>query len=83
MRLKSQGHLSDIVNLNSGGPQGSSFRIWEHFSQSNDNGNVVPVEDRLKFVDDLTFLEIVYLLNIGIVSYNIHQKVPAHIPVHH
>ena len=82
MIVKWHGKFSSIRSLNGGGPQGSSFEIWEYLSQSNDNANGVPVEDRFKFVDDLSLLEIVYLVNVGLASYNIHQNVPAHIPVH-
>ena len=40
------------------------------------------MEDRFKFVDDLSFLEIIYLLNVGISSYNIKAHVPSNIPTH-
>ena len=40
------------------------------------------VEDRFKFVDDLTILEIVDLLTVGLTSYNIKQHVPSDINVH-
>ena len=39
-------------------------------------------QDRFKFVDDLSFLEVIYLLNVGIASYNIHAHVPSNIPTH-
>ena len=35
----------------------------------------VEIKDRFKVVDDLSFLEIIYLVNIGIASYNIHAHV--------
>ena len=40
------------------------------------------VEDRFKFIDDLTILEIVNLLTIGLTSYNIKEHVPSDIPDH-
>ena len=43
---------------------------------------MVPLEDKFKFVDDLSILEIIDLLNIGIASYNIKQHVPNDIPLH-
>ena len=61
---------------------GSSFGIWEYLSQSNDNAQCLDPEDRFKFVDDLSFIEIIYLLNVGIASYNIHAHVPTDIPTH-
>jgi hypothetical protein len=42
----------------------------------------VDVKDRFKFVDDLTVLEIVNLLTVGITSFNIKQQVPTDIPTH-
>ena len=45
MRVKWKGHLSNIRELNGGGPQGSSFGIWEYLSQSNDNADFVNPED--------------------------------------
>ena len=38
--------------------------------------------DRIKFVDDLTILEIINLLTIGISSFNLKQEVPNDIPTH-
>ena len=39
-------------------------------------------DDRYKFVDDLTVLEIVNLLTVGITSFNIKSQVPNDIPQH-
>ena len=82
MKVKWHGHLSSERDLNGGGPQGSSFGLWEYLSQSNDNAECVDEEDRFKFVDDLSFLEIIYLLNVGLASYNIRAHVPSNIPTH-
>ena len=48
------------------------FGIW-------DNCESLYESERYKFVDDLTFLEIVYLLNIGIATYNVRANVPSDI----
>ena len=82
MRVKWHGKLSKIRELNGGGPQGSSFGIWEYLSQSNDNAEFVDVVDRFKFVDDLTFLEIVQLVSVGLASHNSHINVPSHVADH-
>ena len=82
MKVKWHGKLSSERKLKGGGPQGSSFGLWEYLSQSNDNADCVEEQDRFKFVDDLSFLEIIYLLNIGISSYNIKAHVPSDIPTH-
>ena len=82
MKVKWRGRLSSERNLVGGGPQGSTFGIWEYLSQSNDNAQCVDKKDRFKWVDDLSFLEIIYLLNIGISSYNLHTHVPSNVPTH-
>ena len=40
------------------------------------------MEDRFKFVDDLSVLEIVNLLTIGLSSFNVKAQVPTDIPQH-
>ena len=82
MKVKWHGELSSPRQLNGGGPQGSTFGIWEYLSQSNDNCESISESDKFKFVDDLTFLEIIYLLNVGIATYNVKAHVPSNIPVH-
>ena len=62
MQVKWKGKLSSARILKGGGPQGSTFGIWEYLSQSNDNANFVEESERFKFVDDLTFLELINLL---------------------
>ena len=73
---------SKIRRLNGGGPQGGTFGILEYLSQSNDNANMVEEEDRFKFVDDLTILEIINLLMMEITSYDLQYHVPSDILIH-
>ena len=68
--------------INGGGPQGATIGILEYLSQSNNNADWIEDNDKFKFVDDLTILEIVDLLTVGLTSYNIKQHVPSDIPVH-
>ena len=82
MKVKWHGEMSSSRQLNGGGPQGSTFGIWEYLSQSNNNANSISESDRFKFVDDLTFLEIIWLLNVGIATYNVKAHVPSDIPAH-
>ena len=82
MKVKWHGQLSSSRNLNGGGPQGSTFGIWEYLAQSNDNCQGISEEDKFKFVDDLSFIEIIYLLNVGMASYNLHSHIPTDIPTH-
>ena len=58
---------------------GATLGIWEFLSQTNDNADCIPAEDRFKFVDDLTILEIINLLNISIQSYDVLSHVPSDI----
>ena len=70
MKVKWHGQFSENRELRGGGPQGSTFGIWEYLSQSNDNADCIDQDLRYKFVDDLTFLEVIYLLNVGMATYN-------------
>ena len=82
MKVKWHGELSSERELKGGGPQGSTFGIWEYLSQSNDNADCISESDRFKFVDDLTFIEIIYLINVGLATYNVKQHVPSDLPDH-
>ena len=70
MIVKWKGLFSKERSLHGGGPQGGTFGILEYLSQSNDNADNVEEDDRFKFVDDLTALEIVNLLITQISSYD-------------
>ena len=82
MSVKWHGVRSVPRYINGGGPQGATLGILEYLSQSNDNADLVSETDRFKFVDDLSVLEIVNLLTVGITSYNIRLHIPSDIPVH-
>ena len=49
MKVKWHGVMSKTRKLKGGGPQGSTFGIWEYLRQSNDNANCVNESDRLSF----------------------------------
>ena len=61
---------------------GSSLGIYSFLSQSNSIANTVPVDDRYKFVDDLTIMERISLVNVGLASYNVKAHVPSNIADH-
>ena len=82
MIVKWKGEHSSERELKGGGPQGSTFGIWEYLSQSNSNADCISESDRFKFVDDLTFLEIIFLLSVGLASYNVRQHVSSNLPTH-
>ena len=82
MKVKWHGCVSKSKPLNGGGPAGGTLGILEYLSQSNHSADCVDIEDRYKFVDDLTVLEIINLLTVGITSFNLKAQVPNDIPDH-
>ena len=82
MSVKWHGCRSVPKDIKGGGPQGATLGLLEYLSQSINSADCVGLQDRFKFIDDLTILEIVNLLTVGITSYNIKQQVPSDIPQH-
>ena len=83
MVVKWNGEVSTSRVLNGGGPQGGLMGILEYLSQTNDNTDFIPEEDRFKFIDDLSVLEMINLISIGLSSYNCKLHVPSDINVEH
>ena len=83
MKVKWNGETSGVRTLNGGGPQGGLMGILEYLSQTNDNVNFIPEEDRFKFIDDLSLLEIINLISLGLSSYNCRLHVPSDINIEH
>ena len=82
MSVKWHGCRSAPKDIKGGGPQGATLGLLEYLSQSNNSADCVQVADRFKFIDDLTILEIVNLLTVGITSYNLKMQVPSDLPTH-
>ena len=61
---------------------GANLGNWEFLSQTNNNADCVPVEDRFKFIDDLSTLEVINLLTIGLSSLYMKNHVPSDINSH-
>ena len=78
--VKHHGKTSKTRNQPGSGAQGATLGNWEFLSQTNNNADCVPIEDRFKFVDDLTTLEIINLLSIGLSSYNYKHHIPSDVP---
>ena len=74
MRVKFNGEVSEFLTLIGGGPQGTLLGGLEYIAQSNDNADVVPPEDRYKFIDDLSVLQLVLLSGL-LVDYDFHHHV--------
>ena len=58
----------------------ASLAYLNFFSQSNDNSETNDPEEKFKLVDDLTALEIINLLSIGLSSFNVKHSVPTDVP---
>ena len=82
MSVKWHGQFSAPKDIHGGGPQGATLGLLEYLSQSNRSADCVEVVDRFKLIDDLTILEIVNLLTVGLTSYNLKQQIPSDIPLH-
>ena len=74
MVLKWHGKMSSVKKLPASGPQGSTLGILEYLSASNNNTDNVAVDDRFKFVDDASTIEVINLLNVGLASHNTTKK---------
>ena len=79
MQVKWHGIISTLRDMAGGGPQGCHLGQLEYSSQSNDSGACVASEDRFKFVDDMSLLEVINLITIGITSYNFRNHVASDI----
>ena len=79
MRVKWKGNMSKPRKLPGGGAMGASLGNWEYLSKSNDSTDCVPERDRFRFVDDLSTLEVIDLLTIGLSKRN---HIPSGIPSH-
>ena len=82
MSVKWHGCYSVPKDIHGGGPQGATLGLLEYLSQSNSSSDYAGVEDRFKFIDDLTILEIVNLVTVGLTSFNLKQQIPNDIPLH-
>ena len=82
MSVKWHGCRSDTRKVKGGGPQGATIGLLEYLSQSNNCADVVNERERFRFLDDLSILEIVNLLTVGLTSFNLKQQVPSDIGTH-
>ena len=80
MVVKWHGRESSLRKLRGGGPQGALWGILEYLSQSNQNTNFIQSNRKFKFIDDLSILEMINLLSIGLASYNFKEHVASDIP---
>ena len=80
MKGKFNGELSEIMSLVGGGPQGTLIGGLEYIVQSNDNADIVPPDDRFKFIDDLSILQLILLSGL-VIDYDFHQHVASDVGI--
>ena len=81
MHVKWKSAVSSEKSLPGGGPQGVPLGQYSYISQSNTNASFVPQQDRFKWIDDLTTLEVINLITVGLTSYNFKQHVASDIGI--
>ena len=81
MVVKWNGVFSGTRDLPGGGPQGATMGLIEYMSNSNNNTDYISSEMKFKFVDDLSALELLNLILIGLSSYNFKNHVASDIGV--
>ena len=83
MKVKWNKTMSSTHRLNGGGPQGGLMGILEYLSQTNHNTDFIDPEDKFKFIDDLSILEIINLISQGLSSFNFKNHVASDISIEH
>ena len=78
MQVKFNGELSKVLALIGGGPQGTLLGQIEYLVQSNDNADIISPEDRFKYIDDLSVLQLVCLAGL-LTEYNFYSHVASDI----
>ena len=76
MRVKFNGEVSELFNLIGGGPQGTLLGQTEYLVQSNDNADCISPDDRFKYIDDLSILQLLCLSGL-LVEYDFHNHVAS------
>ena len=76
MKVKFNNETSEFYRLIGGGPQGTLLGGIEYLAQSNDNADCVEPEDRFKYIDDLSLLQLILLSGL-IIEYNFKSHVAS------
>ena len=63
--------FSSPTAVNGGGPQGGTAGILEYISQTNGNLDFLQIDEKFKFLDDATLLEILNLISVELTSFNL------------
>ena len=74
------GKYQIFLLLVGGGPQGTLLGLLEYIIQSNDNADSVPVEDKFKYIDDLSILHLILFSGL-LTEFDVNNQVPSDIGV--
>ena len=80
MKVRFNGAESNTLSLIGGGPQGSLIGQIMYLVQSNDNADCVAPDDRFKYIDDLSIVQIVILAGL-LKTYNFLEHVASDIGI--
>ena len=80
MKVKFNNEMSEFLSLIGGGPQGTLLGGIEYLVQSNENADNFKPEDRFKYIDDLSVLQLVCLAGL-LTDYNFQQHVASDVGV--
>ena len=80
MIVKWHGIESKLRTLNGGGPQGALWGILEYLSHSTNTIDFLDDNRKFKFFDDLSIIQIINILSIGISSFNLKLHIASDIP---
>ena len=79
MQVKWSNGISSPRPMPGGTPQGGTLGTLEYNSQTNHNTDFLTEEEKFKYIDDLSFLEVVSLLTQILSQYDATQQVPSDI----
>ena len=80
MKVRFNGEESEFLGLTGGGPQGTLIGQLEYLVLSNNNADIVSDDDRYKYIDDLTLLQLVCLAGL-LTDYNFTNHVASDIGI--
>ena len=80
MKVKFNGEMSEFMALIGGGPQGTLLGQIEYLVQSNDNADSIPPEDRFKYIDDLSVLQLICMSGL-LMDYDFLQHVASDVGI--
>ena len=82
MKVKFNGEMTEFLKLVGGGPQSTLLGQIEYLVSINDSADSVPEDDRFKYIDDLSLLQLVCFAGL-VTEYDFSQHVASDIGVDH